>query len=315
MRSCSYRPGDPDALATALRELSKDRERVAELGRRARTRFERDYTSAAIGRRLGELLEPPDGPTWVRPPRFLLRLDLVRRLLPRLRRDLPVLEVGYGAGAMLEELAVQGFGRVVGIDLSKSAARLARGRLARFPAGPRPQVMRATLDALHPARARFGSILAFEVLEHVEDDRGLLAQAFGLLEPGGRMLASVPAHQSRFSVVDELVGHFRRYEREQLRARFAEAGFEVEVLWCYGYPLANVLERVRRAVTTPPEPGSPEALRLRSAESGNVVPARGLVRLLVRPATMTPFLLAQRLFLDTDRGDGYLVLARKPVPG
>jgi hypothetical protein len=45
------------------------------------------------------------------------------------------------------------------------------------------------------------------------------------------------------------------------------------------------------------------------------VPARGLVRLLVRPATMTPFLLAQRLFLDTDRGDGYLVLARKPVPG
>jgi hypothetical protein len=45
------------------------------------------------------------------------------------------------------------------------------------------------------------------------------------------------------------------------------------------------------------------------------VPARGLVRLLVRPATMTPFLLAQRLFLDTDRGDGDLVLARKPVPG
>jgi hypothetical protein len=66
---------------------------------------------------------------------------------------------------------------------------------------------------------------------------------------------------------------------------------------------------------TSPEPGSPEALRLRSAESGNVVPARGLVRLLVRPATMTPFLLAQRLFLDTDRGDGDLVLARKPVPG
>jgi hypothetical protein len=66
------------------------------------------------------------------------------------------------------------------------------------------------------------------------------------------MLVSVPAHQSRFSVVDELVGHFRRYEREQLRARFAEAGFEVEVLWCYGYPLANVLERVRRAVRPRP---------------------------------------------------------------
>jgi glycosyltransferase involved in cell wall biosynthesis len=306
-------PGDPDALATALRELAKERARVAELGRRARDRFERDYTTAAIGHRLAALLRPPDGPAWVRPPRFLLRLDLVHRLLPRLPRELPVLEVGYGAGAMLEELAARGFAPVVGIDFSGSAARLARRRLARFPAASRPKVMRATLDALDPARSRFGSILAFEVLEHVQDDRGLLAQAFALLEPGGCMLASVPAHQRRFSVVDELVGHVRRYEREQLRDRFVEAGFEVEVLWCYGYPLANVLERVRRAVTTPPEPGSAEALQLRSAESGNVIPARGLVRLLVRPITMLPFLLAQRLFLAGDRGDGYLVLARKPT--
>ena len=65
-------------------------------------------------------------------------------------------------------------------------------------------------------------------------------------------------------------------------------------------------------MTRPPEPGSPEALRLRSAESGNLIPVRGLVKLLVRPATMAPFLIAQRLFLGSDRGDGYLLLARKP---
>jgi glycosyltransferase involved in cell wall biosynthesis len=306
-------PGDPDALATALRELAKDRARVVELGRRARDRFERDYTEAAVGRRLEALLQPPEEPAWVRPPRFLLRLDLVHRLLPRLPRELPVLEVGYGAGAMLEELAARGFGPVVGIDFSESAARLARRRLARFPAASRPRLARATLDALDPVRSRFGSILAFEVLEHVEDDRGFLAQAFDLLAPGGRMLVSVPAHQRRFSAWDEMVGHFRRYERAALRARFTEAGFQVEVLWCYGYPLANALDRLRRVIAAPPEPGSAEALRLRSAESGNLVPARGLVRLLVRPATMAPFLLVQRLFLGSDRGDGYLVLARKPT--
>jgi glycosyltransferase involved in cell wall biosynthesis len=304
--------GDPDALATALRGLIKDRARVVELGHRARSRFERDYTPAAIGPRLVELLRSRDEAEWVRPPRFLLRLDLVRRLLPRLARHQPALEVGFGAGAMLEELASRGFGPVVGIDFSAPAVRLAANRLARFPPESRPKILRATLDALDPAKARFHSILAFEVLEHLEDDRGFLAQAFGLLAPGGRMLASVPAHQHRFSVVDELVGHVRRYEREQLAARFAEAGFEVEELWCYGYPLANLLERVRRGVTRPAEPGSPEALRLRSAESGNLVPARGLVKLLVRPATMAPFLLAQRLFLGSDRGDGYLLLARKP---
>jgi len=305
-------PGDPDALAGALRELIKDRARVIELGQRARARYERDYTQAAIGRRLGALLGPPDEADWVRPPRFLLRLDLVRRLLPRLPRHQPVLEVGFGGGAMLEELAAGGFGPVVGIDFSATASRLAARRLARFPAETRPRILRATLDALDPAKAQFGSILAFEVLEHVEDDRGLLAQAYRLLAPGGRMLVSVPAHQHRFSAWDAMVGHVRRYEREELWSRFTEAGFEVEVLWCYGYPLANVLDRVRRAMTTAPAPGSPEALRLRSAESGNLVPARGLVRLLVRPATMAPFLLAQRRFLGTDRGDGYLVLAHKP---
>src|SRR4029453_14501851 len=198
------------------------------------------------------------------------------------------------------------------MDFSAAAVRLASDRLARFPPESRPKILRATLDALDPSKAQFHSILAFEVLEHVEDDRGLLAQAFHLLAPGGHMLASVPAHERRFSAVDELVGHVRRYEREQLAARFAEAGFEVEELWCSGYPLANLLERVRGAVTAPPEPGSQEALRLRPAERGNLVPVRGLVRLLVRPVTMAPFLFAQRLFLGTDRGDGYLLLARKP---
>ena len=38
--------GDPDGLAIALRGLIKDRARVVELGRRARARFERDYTPA-----------------------------------------------------------------------------------------------------------------------------------------------------------------------------------------------------------------------------------------------------------------------------
>jgi glycosyltransferase involved in cell wall biosynthesis len=305
-------PGDPDALADALRELAKDRPRVAELGRRARARYERDYAPAAIGRRLERLLAAPADPRWVPAPRFLLRLDAVRRLLPRLARDQATLEVGFGAGAMLEELQAQGFSWVLGIDFSAAAARLAGERLAALPAERRPQLALATFDALHPARARFGSILAFEVLEHVTDDRGFLAGAYALMAPGGHMLVSVPAHQDRFSAWDEMVGHVRRYEREELRARFEEAGFQVEVLWSYGYPLANLLERVRRGVAAP-EPGGSEELHLRTAESGNRVPARGLVKLLVRPVTMAPFLLAQRPFLGTDRGDGYLLLARKPA--
>jgi glycosyltransferase involved in cell wall biosynthesis/SAM-dependent methyltransferase len=340
--------GDPGALAAALRALAADRERVAELGRRARARFERDYAPEPLGRRLTAVLQglgcatpsprdagapkregsrgrygvlgvvhtPPagaaQGTEWVPPPRFLLRLDLVRRLLARLDKGQPVLELGFGAGAMLEELARQGFGKVVGTDFSASAVRSAARRLADLPPDRRPRLLRASLDAFDPAQVQFASILAFEVLEHVEDDKGLLNQAYDLLRPGGRVLASVPAHQRRFSAVDAVVGHYRRYERDQLRQRFLEAGFQVETLWCYGFPLANVLDGVRRRITTPPQPGSPQALAMRSAESGNMIPARGLIKLLVRPVTMAPFITMQRLFLHSDLGPGYIILARKP---
>jgi glycosyltransferase involved in cell wall biosynthesis/SAM-dependent methyltransferase len=322
-------PGDPQALAATLRALAADRDRVTELGRRARARFQREHAPEPLGRHLTGILRPPEPASggerdsagsgrkgssveWAPPPRFLLRLDLVRRLLVRLDRRQPVLELGFGAGGMLQELVRQGFQDIVGTDFSPSAVRDAARRLADLPPGVRPRLLRASLEAFHPARARFGAILAFEVLEHVADDKGLLNQAYELLEPGGSMLVSVPAHRARFSSWDSAVGHVRRYERDELLERFVEAGFTVETFWCYGYPLANLLDRVRRLITSPPEPGSAVALELRTAESGNRVPARGLVKLLVRPATMAPFLLAQRLALHGDRGDGYIVLARKP---
>jgi glycosyltransferase involved in cell wall biosynthesis len=312
-------PGDPAALAAALRRLAADRPRVAELGKRARERFQRDVAPAPLGRRLTAILAgtgTPDQADWVPPPRFLLRLDLVRRLLARLDRDQPVLELGFGAGGMLEELVRQGFGDVVGTDFSASAVDTASRRLAGVPAGQRPRLLRASLSAFDPAHVQFGAILAFEVLEHVEDDKGLLDQAYELLRPGGGLLVSVPAHQARFSSWDAAVGHVRRYERKELLGRLLEAGFTVETFWCYGYPLANLLDRLRQVVVSPPEPGSAVAADLRTAESGNKIPARGLVKLLVRPATMAPFLLAQRLTLHRDRGDGYIVLARKPAgPG
>jgi glycosyltransferase involved in cell wall biosynthesis/SAM-dependent methyltransferase len=323
-------PADPEALAGALRQLAADRAWVGELGGRARKRFERDYDLAPLGRRLLTLLRPepeadskpaaaagrdrkpatePDGAGgWVPAPRFLLRLDLIRRLLPRLASDQPLLELGFGAGGILVEVADRGFREVIGVDSSASAVRDATRQLERVPPGDRPRLLRANLNALNPDRIQFGSILAFEVLEHIENDREALAQAYELLAPGGRMLVSVPAHQARFTAVDEAVGHYRRYERDQLVDRFVAAGFEVETLWSYGYPLANLLDWVRARFTKPPAGG---ALEARSAESCNMIPARRLVKLLVRPLTMAPFLLLQRLFVGTDRGDGYILLARK----
>ncbi len=302
--------GDAQALATALIDLAADRPRVAALSEAIGRRFDRRFGPTAIGPEVAALLAPDATLAWTPAPRWLMRLHLLRELLGRLDQGRPVVELGYGSGAVLELLSERGF-RATGLDMSASAAVLARARVARLPAERRPDVLVGGFEQLDDLRGEAGALLMFEVLEHVEDDLGLLREIHTLLGADGRLILSVPAHQARFSRVDEMAGHFRRYDRFELTAKLRETGFEPEVFWCYGYPLANILMRIRRLMTADQGDAGRDELIERSAESGNMIPARRLVGALVSERTMLPFSLLQRLFLGTDLGDGYLVVARR----
>jgi hypothetical protein len=68
-----------------------------------------------------------------------------------------------------------------------------------------------------------------------------------------------------------------------------------------------------RARRTPkPDKSGADALVERSAKSGYGHLPR-VVRMVSNGATMSPFFLAQRPFLQTELGDGYVALARKPA--
>ncbi|MEL7157397.1 MAG: methyltransferase domain-containing protein, partial [Actinomycetota bacterium] len=54
---------------------------------------------------------------------------------------------------------------------------------------------------------RFDYVMAFEVLEHITDDRAALEEWLRRLRPGGRVLFSVPAHQRKYGDADRAVGH------------------------------------------------------------------------------------------------------------
>jgi hypothetical protein len=64
----------------------------------------------------------------------------------------------------------------------------------------------------------FDTLLYMDVLEHIEDDRGELARAAGMLSPGGHVIALSPAHNGLFTPFDKVIGHYRRYTRATLRA-------------------------------------------------------------------------------------------------
>ena len=78
--------------------------------------------------------------------------------------------------------------------------------------------------------ATFDSVVCLNVVEHVEDDLGALRNIFSALQPGGCAMILVPQDQKAYGTLDEVLGHYRRYSEEQLRARMEEAGFEVERL-------------------------------------------------------------------------------------
>jgi glycosyltransferase involved in cell wall biosynthesis len=71
------------------------------------------------------------------------------------------------------------------------------------------------------------TIISLNVLEHIERDQDVLHEFFDALIPGGHAVVLVPAHPKLYSDCDRTLGHFRRYTREELAAKFRAAGFHV----------------------------------------------------------------------------------------
>jgi SAM-dependent methyltransferase len=85
----------------------------------------------------------------------------------------------------------------------------------------------------------FDLVLAFEVLEHYRDDQACLQKWVSLLNPGGVLIFSVPAHRRQWTSNDTRAGHARRYEKDELTDKLLRQGFRILCLWCYGFPLLN----------------------------------------------------------------------------
>jgi 2-polyprenyl-3-methyl-5-hydroxy-6-metoxy-1,4-benzoquinol methylase len=75
--------------------------------------------------------------------------------------------------------------------------------------------------------ASFDAVLAFEVVEHVDDDTGLIDEVARVSRPGGMLIMSTPVHASMWSPLDDACGHVRRDEPEALFEKVRVAGFEI----------------------------------------------------------------------------------------
>lgn len=73
-------------------------------------------------------------------------------------------------------------------------------------------------------------LYTLNVLEHVPDDKAVLAQFSRVVRAGGKVLIYVPAFMLLFGAMDRRVGHLRRYRMARLRELVTNAGLEVDSL-------------------------------------------------------------------------------------
>lgn len=170
--------------------------------------------------------------------RNLALRTVIESITPQFPRGYHVLEVGCGTGNTLGMLqaACPDAGMIVGMDPFAEGLEFARRR-STLP------LVRGSIDD-PPFAAPFDLVAMFDVLEHLDDDWGVLKKARGLVTPGGRLLLTVPARKALWGRFDEESHHRRRYERAELGERIEAAGFRVDYLTYFMaalYPIARVM--------------------------------------------------------------------------
>ena len=156
-----------------------------------------------------------------RPDRFNT-WPIVSRLLPSAAARL---EVGPG---LRPRLPVAGTHFV---DLSAPA-------IARLRAGGGIASL-GEIDVLPFGDQQFDLVCAFDVIEHITNDRQVFGELSRVLKDNGVLICSVPVHAHLWRPFDDWVGHVRRYDPPELLALLASNGLTVEQTAVYGMQPTN----------------------------------------------------------------------------
>jgi SAM-dependent methyltransferase len=176
---------------------------------------------------------------WYRERRALLARAL-RRLAADGRQPERALDIGAAGGGNTRVLRAYGW-RPVALEYSEDGARVAVERGL--------HVIRADARQLPLPSASLGLVVAFDILEHFDEDHLAAAEILRTLRPGGTALIAVPCDMRLWSAHDVAVGHVRRYDRASLTAVVEKAGLVIDELWSWNVVLRPVAAWRRRKST------------------------------------------------------------------
>jgi SAM-dependent methyltransferase len=240
-------------------------------------------------------------------------LDIIDQLPPG-----KALEFGCGPGGMLYELNKRGF-VAQGVEISEKSRMISKALLSEFETA----IVYETSESL--PENHFDYIFSFEVLEHIKDDLAALKSWLRHLKHEGIIVISVPAHKRKWNITDVMVGHYRRYEKEEIELLLENAGIEILSIQTYGWPGTYFLEKIRLLAFWAKM--KKEKIKVRSINIGDIELSqksgvnrkieRTFFKLYSNKLLGEPlfwiFLKLQKIFYHTDLGISYIVVGRKTL--
>ena len=201
-------------------------------------------------------------------PAFMnARLDQIVRAFERYRRLNRLLDVGFGAGSMLDAAARAGW-QVQGVEVSGKAVEEVKKR--------HPGVVKGTLASAAFEPHSFDVVIASELLEHLEDPYTFVVDVRRILRPGGVLWATTPHGRG---ITARLLGtswsviappdHLQLFSVRGVRALLDRAGFRQTHVDTHGADPAEIRRAVRLKLH--PQAASESFNRVQSLQQMNRV--------------------------------------------
>ncbi|MEU4542541.1 class I SAM-dependent methyltransferase [Nonomuraea dietziae] len=160
------------------------------------------------------------------------RRALLARRLRRLGTPGRAVDLGAAGGGNTRVLVDHGW-QALAVDCSEAAVDHARSRGV--------DAMWGDIRNLPLPSDEFDLVVAFDVLEYVDDDASAATEINRMLRSGGTALIAVPSDMRLWSARDVALGRERRYTRDSLSMLLLDAGLTIERMWSWNVLLRPVV--------------------------------------------------------------------------
>lgn len=131
-----------------------------------------------------------------------------------------LLEIGCGTGGFIQQIAENENLDITGSEIYLKGLLYAKKNL--------PNVNFIQYDITQgEIGEKFDLIVAFDVIEHIENDITAISNINKMLHKEGVLILTVPQHMFLWSSLDEIVKHKRRYSRRELVTKLQENRFDI----------------------------------------------------------------------------------------